>query len=76
MENLSYPKMKFLINTLTVKDFGYNTFTDPDTGATVKNLYLKNHNGIAIPYVSTTANSVKVSNTKDSCPCTLRNVPL
>ena len=65
MENLSYPKMKFLINTLTVKDFGYNTFTDPDTGATVKNLYLKNHNGIAIPYVSTTANSVKVSNTKD-----------
>ena len=65
MENLSYPKMQFLMNTLTVKDFGYKTFTDPDTGATVKNLYLKNHNGIMIPYVSTTYNSVKVSNTKD-----------
>ena len=53
MENLNYPRMKYLINTLTVKDFGYYVSTDPDTGAVPHMLVLKGKGkGMQIPWVA------------------------
>ena len=63
MENLSYPVMKLLINNLAVTDFGYYEETNPETGATVKNLLIKKL-GLAIPYVAANVN-IKNSVTKD-----------
>jgi len=63
MENLKYPNMKYIINTLTVKDFAIYTNTDPETGATTRHFLLKK-SGQDLPWVSTTANSIVVETTK------------
>ena len=65
MENLNYPVMKYLITALTVKDLGFYTVTDPETGVATKMLTLKGRGkGQSIPWVSTTANTIKNEITK------------
>ena len=63
MENLKYPNMKYMITALTVKDFAIFTKTDPETGATERNLLIKK-SGELIPWIDTTNSSIVVEATK------------
>jgi hypothetical protein len=51
MQNLQYPNMKYLINALTVKDFGMSTNTDPESGVALLKLLIKK-TGHEIPWVA------------------------
>jgi hypothetical protein len=63
MENLKYPNMHYIITALTVKDFAIFTKTDPETGVAERQLLIKKGSQV-LPWISTTANSIVVEQTK------------